>query len=146
MAKLINADKLLKHLADEVKECEGSLVLTNDPYMRGVTQGTRLGLRSAISFVATLGDIQAMNEEGCKETNRDWLQSLTDTDLADFYTVGLIVVPFALPGVTQAINIREIASRYIDSRLGITDWLSESREFMTVKEWRARPFNETFNT
>lgn len=48
MARYIDADKLIAHLKDELKECP------NDEYRFPVSYGCRLGLMGAIAFAETL--------------------------------------------------------------------------------------------
>lgn len=52
MARYIDADKLIAHLKDEIKECE--IPFGSRANGKGVAYGTALGLKSAISFVETL--------------------------------------------------------------------------------------------
>lgn len=146
MSRLIDADKLLKHLKDELEACEESPPDGDATYMRGVYHGTRLGLKSAISFVQTLIDIQAIHEAGQPGTNRGWLKNLSDDELAEFLTHGLMCVPVCLPGVTYPISIRNISTRYTQSTPGVKQWLSTNQEFMTINEWRERPFSEVIKT
>ena len=44
-------------------------------------------------------------------TNREWLQTLTNNDLAKFCTFGLAVSPIADPDTVCIVNIPKIAKR-----------------------------------
>ena len=68
-------------------------------------------------------------------TNREWLQSLSDKELAEFLTCGIEIKYVSMP-VACCYNIREIASRYSSSSKGLEKWFSEKQEFMTIDEWR----------
>lgn len=52
MARYIDADKLIAHLEDEIKECE--IPFGSRANGKGVAYGTILGLKSAISFATAL--------------------------------------------------------------------------------------------
>lgn len=66
-------------------------------------------------------------------TNRQWLESLTDKQLAEFLTFGLLVrsVQYACEPFT--ISISQIAMRYTASIKGIETWLSESQDYEIEK-------------
>ena len=68
-------------------------------------------------------------------TNREWLQNLSDKELAEFLTVGIKLKFISMP-VACVYNVREIASRYTQSVNGLEKWLSKKQEFMTIDEWR----------
>lgn len=55
MARYIDADKLIEHLKDEIKACEP--VFGGRANGRSVAYGTKLGLKSAISFAETLATV-----------------------------------------------------------------------------------------
>ena len=68
-------------------------------------------------------------------TNRQWLESLTDNQLAAFLTTGLYVRPAHYAGTYATyINIREVAAQYTQSQLGIEKWLSMPQDFVIVEE------------
>ena len=52
MARYIDADKLIAHLKDEIKECE--IPFGSRANGKSIAYGTALGLKSAISFAETL--------------------------------------------------------------------------------------------
>lgn len=72
-------------------------------------------------------------------TNREWLASLTDKQLAEFFTCGLIVTdanflyeePYFFP-----MSIHQIARSYTSSTLGIEKWLSMPQDYEVVEEIR----------
>ena len=70
-------------------------------------------------------------------TNREWMQSLTDEELANFLTDGLPVKDnrFRLAGYGMFLSsINTISSRYTSSHLGIEEWLKQEQEFEVVKQ------------
>lgn len=69
-------------------------------------------------------------------TNREWMQSLTDEELAYFLTAGLPVkdIRIGLDGYNMfGISVHTISHRYISSHLGIEEWLKQEQEFEVVK-------------
>lgn len=68
-------------------------------------------------------------------TNREWLESLTDAQLAQFLVHGLEVesahhtVAYPL-----YINITKLASKYTQSELGIEKWLSMPCDYIVMEE------------
>lgn len=72
MPRLIDADKLIKHLEDEIAECEENydsshlpdIIRGSSTVTKAIAKGTKLGLKSAIAFATTLAEIQAINEVG----------------------------------------------------------------------------------
>lgn len=74
-------------------------------------------------------------EEPPISTNRQWLESLTDQQLAKFFTHGLMataghdmeVIPFP-------ISIHQITGSYMQSTLGIEKWLSMPQDYMIVED------------
>lgn len=69
-------------------------------------------------------------------TNREWMQSLTDEELANFLTDGLYVrdIRIGLDGFNMfAMSVHIIAHRYNSSRLGIEEWFKQNQEFEVVK-------------
>ena len=74
--------------------------------------------------------------EGIIMTNREWMQSLTDKELAYFLTLGLPVkdIRFKLDGYGMfPISINTISPRSISSHLGVEEWLKQEQEFEVVK-------------
>lgn len=69
------------------------------------------------------------------KTNRQWLESLTDQQLSEFFTCGLRVTTAHYLGVLPFfINMRSIADSYTQSNLGIEKWLSMPQEYVVVEE------------
>ena len=68
-------------------------------------------------------------------TNRQWLESLTDNQLAAFLTDGLFVTSAHYSGgVHFPANIRILANSYTQSNLGIEKWLSMPQDYEVVEE------------
>lgn len=68
------------------------------------------------------------------ENNRQWLNSLTDRQLAEFLTHGLMVTSTQYTdGVPFTISIHQIAGRYIQSTSGIEKWLSMPQDYEIEK-------------
>lgn len=68
------------------------------------------------------------------ETNRQWLNSLTDKQLAEFFTHGLMVTSMHYIGVLPfPISIRQIAGSYTQSTTGIEKWLSMPQDYRVEK-------------
>lgn len=71
------------------------------------------------------------------KTNREWLESLTDKQLAEFFTHGLVVTdanfeyenPYFFP-----MSIHQIARSYTSSILGIEKWFSMPQEYKVMEE------------
>lgn len=66
-------------------------------------------------------------------TNRQWLESLTNKQLAEFFTFGLSVRSVHYIGEPFIISITQIAMRYTASISGIEKWLSESQYYEIEK-------------
>lgn len=64
-------------------------------------------------------------------TNREWMESLTDYQLADFLTVGLSVICKSFPQAKcmYYTNIDTIARYCAENSIGIIQWLYEEQEF-----------------
>ena len=62
-------------------------------------------------------------------TNKEWLNSLNESELASFLTIGLLVESTRYEGIPFHINIADLSRRYISSYAGIYDWLSEEQEY-----------------
>ena len=54
-------------------------------------------------------------------TNREWLESLSDDDLATFYTQGLVIEKYS----PYPINIHQTIGSFMASQQGIKEWLSK---------------------
>lgn len=68
-------------------------------------------------------------------TNREWLESLTDKQLAAFFTCGLKVTTAHYIGMPPFfIDICSIADSYTQSNLGIERWLSMPQDYIVVEE------------
>ena len=69
------------------------------------------------------------------KTNRQWLESLTDNQLSEFFTHGIVVISAHYEGVLpHPISIHQIAGSYMQSTLGIEKWLSMPQDYMVVEE------------
>lgn len=68
----------------------------------------------------------------CK-TNRDWLEDLTNKQLSEFLTCGIVVRSLSCPADDFRVSIHDIARRYTSSTLGIELWLSVTQEYVIVK-------------
>lgn len=73
-------------------------------------------------------------------TNREWLESLTDKELAEFLTCGLFVhdrrpyegnVPMKRDYV---VSLKMVSSQYIQSHEGIRLWLGCEQEYEVIRE------------
>ena len=76
-------------------------------------------------------------------TNRDWLNSLTNKQLAEFLTCGLYVhnlneiysnLPRIMRNQNRTVSLKEIKMRYIQSHTGVEDWLNRPQEFEVIPE------------
>lgn len=78
------------------------------------------------------------------KTNRDWLKSLTNKQLAEFLTCGLYVhdlrkIEGNLPEGTvyvrdRIIDFNSIKMSYIQSHTGVENWLNSPQEFEVIPE------------
>lgn len=68
------------------------------------------------------------------KTNRQWLESLTDKQLSEFFTLGITVRTNYLGCVPFPTSIHQIAGAYMQSTLGIEKWLSMPQEYEVVEE------------
>ena len=64
-------------------------------------------------------------------TNREWLESLSDEDLAAFYAQGLLIEKYS----PYPINIHQIIGSFTSSQQGIKEWLSQPCIYL-MEEWR----------
>lgn len=76
-------------------------------------------------------------------TNRDWLKSLTNKQLAEFLTCGLYVHDlYEIEGLPegavyvrdQAVGFDSIKRKYIQSHTGVEHWLNSPQEFEVISE------------
>lgn len=69
------------------------------------------------------------------KTNRQWLESLTDKQLAEFVTCGLRVTSaHYIVEYSCYVSIHTIAAQYTQSTLGIEKWLSMPQDYIVVEE------------
>jgi len=71
------------------------------------------------------------------KTNREWMESLTDEQLASFLTFGLFVRDLSVVGIsgaeeTHLASIQQICRRYVPSDLGLIDWFSKPQWYEVV--------------
>ena len=75
------------------------------------------------------------NKPKALPTNREWLESLTDQQLAEFFTHGLMVTTAHYMGVLPfPISIHKIAGSYMQSTSGIEKWLSMPQDYEVVED------------
>lgn len=68
-------------------------------------------------------------------TNREWIESLTDRQLAEFYTHGLMVnfnTTEQHDIMNFPITIQQLTGSYMQSASGLEKWLSESQMYKVV--------------
>lgn len=68
------------------------------------------------------------------KTNRQWLESLTDKQLSEFFTHGLMVRTSYIGCPPFPISIHQIAGSYMQSTLGIEKWLSMPQNYEVVED------------
>jgi hypothetical protein len=68
------------------------------------------------------------------KTNRQWLESLTDKQLAEFFTLGLQVRSLRYHTEPFLISIVQIAMGYTASIAGIEVWLSMPQDYIVAEE------------
>jgi hypothetical protein len=70
-------------------------------------------------------------------TNRQWLETLTDKQLALFFTFGLLVRSNHYNDEPFIISITQISMNYTASVAGIERWLSMPQDYKIVEggEW-----------
>lgn len=61
-------------------------------------------------------------------TNREWLESLSDEDLAAFYTLGIPLKD------NSYINLYRVAMSFSSSQQGIKEWLSQPCRYLMEEE------------
>jgi len=67
-------------------------------------------------------------------TNREWLASLTDRQLAEFFTLGLQVRSLYYHTVPFTVSITQIAMSYTASIAGIETWISMPQDYIVVED------------
>lgn len=67
-------------------------------------------------------------------TNRQWLESLTDKQLSEFFTHGIMVRTSYIGCPPFLISIHQIAGSYMQSTLGIEKWLSMPQDYEVVED------------
>ena len=67
-------------------------------------------------------------------TNREWLASLTDSQLAAFFTHGLLVRQIAFHTDPFPISIHDINGKYMQSSSGMEFWLSIPQSYRCVED------------
>lgn len=73
-------------------------------------------------------------------TNREWLATLSDEELSEFLTIGLhvrYIHPFIGNTLTLSegvVSVNKISWGYIQSTIGLTEWLRSNQDFETIKE------------
>lgn len=67
-------------------------------------------------------------------TNREWLETLTDKQLAAFLSYGILAEGAQVKTLPFVINLQMIAGRYTHTELGLRDWLERPQEFAIVEE------------
>lgn len=66
-------------------------------------------------------------------TNRQWIESLTDRQLAEFLTFGIMVRRLNYHTDAFRVSIHDIARQYTSSTLGVESWLSATQEYAIIK-------------
>ena len=66
-------------------------------------------------------------------TNRKWLETLANEQLAKFLTMGLRVKSTHYIGFPFDISISDIARQYTSSALGVEKWLEMPQDYEIVK-------------
>lgn len=66
-------------------------------------------------------------------TNRQWLESLTNKQLAKFLTLGITVRSMNYHTDAFTLSIHDVARQYTSSVLGIELWLSATQQYELVK-------------
>lgn len=66
-------------------------------------------------------------------TNREWLASLTDSQLSAFFTHGLLVRQISFHTDPFPVSIHDISGNYMQSSSGMEFWLSSPQSYMCVE-------------
>jgi hypothetical protein len=67
-------------------------------------------------------------------TNREWLESLTNNQLAAFLSYGLLAEGAQVKTLPFVVNLQMIAGRYTHTELGLREWFGRPQEFVIVEE------------
>ena len=67
-------------------------------------------------------------------TNRQWLESLTNNQLAAFLSYGILVEGAQVKTLPFVINLNIVAGRYTHTELGLREWFEHPQEFVIVEE------------
>ena len=67
-------------------------------------------------------------------TNRQWLESLTNNQLAAFLSYGILVEGVQVKTLPFVINLNIVAGRYTHTELGLREWFERPQEFIIVEE------------
>lgn len=67
-------------------------------------------------------------------TNRQWLESLTDNQLAAFLSYGILVEGAQVKTLPFVINLNIVAGRYTHTELGLRERFERPQEFVIVEE------------
>jgi hypothetical protein len=67
-------------------------------------------------------------------TNRQWLESLTNNQLAAFLSYGILVEGAQVKTLPFVINLNIVAGRYTHTELGLREWFERPQEFVIVEE------------
>ena len=59
-------------------------------------------------------------------TNREWLESLSDEDLAAFYTHGVLIERYS----PFPVNLHQIVGNFVASEQGVKEWLSQPCRYL----------------
>ena len=66
-------------------------------------------------------------------TNRQWISEMSNKELANFLTTGILVRSVNYHTDAFLLSIHDIARRYTSSALGIELWLSATQEYTLWK-------------
>jgi len=68
------------------------------------------------------------------KTNRQWLESLTDKQLSEFFTHGIMVKTCYLDCPPFPLSIHQIAGSYMQATQGVERWLSIQQSYEVVED------------
>lgn len=63
-------------------------------------------------------------------TNREWMNNLSDEDLAAFYTNGILIEKYS----PYPVNLHQVVGSFMASKRGIKEWLSKPCVYLMEKE------------
>lgn len=67
------------------------------------------------------------------KTNREWLETLTDRQLAEFFTHGIMVRNLNYHTDAFRVSVHDVARQYTSSVLGLELWLSSTIQYELFK-------------